>query len=222
MASILATGGIILVVWLILNFSILVHELGHAFTAQGMGVEVDSVTLGFIRLFSVRLFGIRINFGLIPFFGTTKFRKLMAECHWLTIFAVTLAGPVATFALAMAAFYLLGGLPHLAEIQRHGFFFSEILRSFLPHSPSVGPMLDVLEGSSQHGIVNFILFLTGLVNLLMTFANIVPIPAMDGGVMLFALMEGLIGKKVWSAYAILAPISLLAIAFYVIITPFIR
>ncbi|QQG41704.1 MAG: site-2 protease family protein [Candidatus Woesebacteria bacterium] len=199
MKEILAFTGI----WVVLTVAMLVHELGHALVAGALGEKVEEISLGLPRLFTFKLFGIPVRVGLLPLIGGTKLDSLL-KMRWLKKAVIALSGPVFNFAFALCCYYAVGGFDQIASLAEDQFLVIPTVKSFFGNESLPTPGLTALFASMTPKNV---IFAIGDINLLLAILNMLPIPVLDGGRILFAFLEGVFGKVVNNIQAILIPIS---------------
>lgn len=115
--SLLRTIGMILLVVLVFNLMIVVHELGHFWAARWRGLKVDRFQIWFGRaIWQKTVNGVEWGMGWIPFGGYVKLpqmapmeaiegggtkRESLPEIRPLDKIIVAFAGPLASFLLAV-------------------------------------------------------------------------------------------------------------------------
>lgn len=109
----------VIVIILILSIVILLHELGHFFTARAIGVRVYEFGIGFPpRLFAFKRGEVEYSLNAIPIGAFVKMagredsspRSLASKKPW-TRLAVSAAGPVANILLAFILFSIAFMIP---------------------------------------------------------------------------------------------------------------
>ena len=130
---------------------VFLHELGHAFAAQLVGVKVKSLVMW--------LMGGLTNLAYKP----------EKPLHNLFIFA---AGPLVNMLLAFVCVFLYGGMVYLSMP--------------LAENAAVFIWLQTFQN---------LFFSLALVNLILTFFNLLPVYPLDGGNILHAATEWLFGKN---------------------------
>lgn len=184
--------------WLLFNICIFVHEMGHAIVAILVGAGIRQIYLGFPTLFTLNFFGIPVSIGLLPLIGLAEIKNM--DMGWFQKMVIAVAGPLASFGFALVAYAGLDGMiPYMAS---HQFFIEPIVRAFIENSdfplPNSGPITEGLRN---------IIIVTGNVNLGLAVLNMLPVPFLDGGRFLFAILEGIFGEWVASVHMMLIPIS---------------
>lgn len=199
--------------WLLLNVIILVHELGHAAAAGLVGSDTESITLGFPTLFAIPIFGIPTNVGLIPLFGLAKISNFM-DSGPIRKFIIAVAGPIASFGLALLCFQIAGGSSLVQQIAANNYFIQETLSSFWNDTQN-----PILEFTSLYATtkVATVAVAAGCISLILAILNMLPVPILDGGRALFALLEALFGEWVSKVHTALIPISFFALIIFEII-----
>ena len=191
---------------IVIGLLIAIHEYGHLLAAKLCGIPVRRFSIGF----GPKLFGFERGetsywFSLIPFGGyvlpaleETDFRRL--PTYRRTTFA--LGGPVANIAGAFVGLFLIGltqfrfGLFHAASfaatqlmrgLQQQLLGISTLFSDFGELSGLVGI---VAVGGPQFGstLANLLTF-SVLINISLAVFNLLPLPPLDGGRILFCILE---------------------------------
>ncbi len=206
-----------------LNLMILVHELGHFLVARLFFIDIESLQLGFGPV--VRKYGkgmTTFSIAAIPFGGLCKMDSLSlySTSPWKRIL-IYLAGPVTNAFSAIFCFsvYLLiintpfsqavfmsvkqcifevrmfqNALGLLLSGQAK---LSEILSGAFRASESIGSLTFAGFSSSFSAGLCTILYLFASVSLSLGVANLLPIPALDGGFIIISFIE-LITRRTFS------------------------
>lgn len=56
----------LLVAWFLITLLLLLHEYGHIYAMRKMGMKVDKVVMGMVKLFTIRADGMSFEIGLLP------------------------------------------------------------------------------------------------------------------------------------------------------------
>lgn len=193
--------------WVLLNIVLLVHELGHAVMAFAVGTGVRRITLGFPTLKTFNVFGMPISIGLFPFMGLAEISSL--EIGWIQRMLIAVAGPAASFGFAMLCYGILGGI--IGPLADKWFLVGPIIEMFIKDTSLTLVDIQTYQGFSR------ILALTGNINLILAVLNMLPVPFLDGGRFLFALLEGIFGKWVKAIHTLLIPLSFWAFMIWILL-----
>lgn len=91
--------------WAFIMALLVLHELGHIYAMRRLGLKVDKVVMGVLKMFTVRVAGVPVEFGLVPavaYCVSNDYKKSDSNRRaW-----VALAGPAATVVTGVA-FYAL-------------------------------------------------------------------------------------------------------------------
>lgn len=188
--------------WVLLNFIILVHEVGHALTAHLLDVRVKKIQLGVPALYTFKVFELPVSIGLIPLIGFAQVES--ANIHWLKKLLIGIAGPASSFLFALVCYIAMGGSELVTSFASEWFYVIPVIKSFIYDTPS--PIFTMVN-QSDYSLIQKGLMLTGNINLSLAILNMLPVPFLDGGRVLFALLEGVFGEWANKAQEFLIPIS---------------
>lgn len=91
--------------WAFIMALLVLHELGHIYAMRKLGLKVDKVVMGVQKMFTVKVAGVPVEFGLLPavaYCVSEDFKRTDSNRRaW-----VALAGPVATVVTGVV-FYAL-------------------------------------------------------------------------------------------------------------------
>lgn len=214
MLAILTTFGIF-------SILILIHELGHFLIAKLSGIGVETFSLGFgLKLFRKKIGETEYCISLIPLGGyvalagetkeTGKSNEFQSKRMRIKI-AVTLAGVTFNFIfgylLLISLFYLDGftlrqsfalGFETAYDIVALTFLtLGQLITGQLAFKEVVGGPIAV--GHIIHTFNNyslrFLVGMTAMISFAVAIFNILPIPVLDGGLVIFILIEKFLGKE---------------------------
>lgn len=197
-----------IVIILVVGLLIFIHELGHLMAAKLCGIPVSRFSLGFGRkIVEVVRHGTSYRLSWIPIGGYVLPGLDQAEMHSLPAakqIAFALGGPLANIAAALAGIFLLGvvqfDLPPLGALS---FAFTGVMTGIQQQVAGLSALFaDVDQVSGIVGIVaiggsqfasTFVSLLTFSVaiNLSLAVMNLLPLPPLDGGRIVFCLLEKL-------------------------------
>jgi regulator of sigma E protease len=191
---------------LVLGALILIHELGHFLTALKLGVPIERFSLGFgPKLISKRWRGVEFRLSMIPFGGYVlpkvseleDFYKIPVKKRIL----FSLGGPASNFITAYFLLFTLniinngfgGDILVTPLVQMVGMtlgVFTSYGMLFQNPSAMSGAVGLVSQGGQFVGSswINLMVFTTFL-SINLGLFNLLPIPALDGGKILFAGLE---------------------------------
>lgn len=198
----------------LLIVSIIVHELGHLIMALICGIKVEAFSIGFGKvLLKKKIKNIEFRLSLVPFGGycqlygekSTDIGGFLTQ-RYIKKFLVLIAGVAVNFAIACLCYYI-NYKDILYGINLDLLFYKfALLRD-------VQSQLILLACSNA----NWILFQLSLLNLGCAIFNILPIPALDGGHIVFVWLEKIWKEKFSLYYAIMNTISFKILMFLQII-----
>jgi membrane-associated protease RseP (regulator of RpoE activity) len=174
-------------IWSLLTVLILIHEIGHALAGKMLGVPATQITVGLPAIFTVKIKGLPISFGLIPLIGSARIDD--TGKHWLIKLTVAIAGPAISFATACIS-YAVAGSEYILEAFRNGFWIWGIVKAFWYDTDF--PIPDAASVEISLSMTAILMFAN--INLVLAVLNMLPVPILDGGRVLFALIEGVTGK----------------------------
>ncbi|MDO8565520.1 MAG: site-2 protease family protein [bacterium] len=211
----------IIIFLIILSALIIVHELGHFGVAKYFGIRVDEFGLGYPprakKLFS--WLGTDFTLNWLPFGG---FVKIFGEnpTDLETGFpsdsfqyknrgiqaAVLVAGVVCNFLFAwlIIASGFTAGLPtsnvfELTAMTAHGLgaFLLDAIVGQADLSNVIGPvgLVVLVDDVSKLGL-QYLLSFTALISLNLSVINLLPLPALDGGRLLFVIIESITRRPI--------------------------
>ncbi|MBN1540057.1 MAG: site-2 protease family protein [Candidatus Thermoplasmatota archaeon] len=187
---------------------ILVHELGHLLAALKLGIPVERFSLGFgPKLISRRWRGVEFRLSLIPFGGYVLPKvKELDDFYSIPVgkrILFSLGGPAANFIIAYICLLAIN-IP-LSDI-RAGMFLAPLVQMIdmtagmfislgalfthpMAMSGAVGMV--TMGGEFVGGSVPRLLFFSAFLSINLGLFNLLPVPALDGGKILFAFLEKL-------------------------------
>lgn len=204
-----------------IGFIALIHELGHFLVAKWSGIKVNVFSIGFgPKLLKKKIGDTEYCLSLIPLGGyvslegenktTGKSNEFQSKPTYIKI-AVALAGVTCNFVLAyglivywvhsqggaLSQAFPKANMLFLESIQVTYQMFWQLITGKLAFQKAVGG--PILIGYMIHTVENltfeFVILLTALISLVIGIFNALPIPVLDGGLVVFALLEKVFGKK---------------------------
>jgi len=206
----------IIVFVLILALLVLVHEAGHLIVAKKNGLKVDEFGIGFPpRIAKIKRGGTIYSLNLIPLGGFVKedeksFRKKDLKTRAQVIVAgVGMNIALAIVLLSFLCFFMYPwykaiymGLAQTGQLiilifKGFAWIIGELISTGRLSQEVLGPVgIANLTGQIiKQGWLN-IVFFTAILSLNLAVINILPFPALDGGRLLFLLIEKIKGGKV--------------------------
>lgn len=184
----------------ILIFSIFIHELGHLLMALLCGIKVEIFSIGFGRpLFKKMYKGIEFRISLIPFGGycklygeSVKDKEGFLAQRYLKKFLMLIAGVGMNFLVACIAYYI-NYKSIIYGLKFDLIFYKFALLKDIPNQ------INLLINYS----FNTILFQISMINLGCAVTNLIPIPTLDGGHIIWIWLEKILKEKFEDYYAIL-------------------
>jgi regulator of sigma E protease len=195
-----------LAVAIVIGLLVAIHEYGHLLAAKLCGIPVQRFSIGFgPRLFGFKLAETSYWFSLIPLGGyvlpaleDTDFRRLPA--YKRIIFA--LGGPAANIGGAFVGLFILGLTQFsLGLLQAVSFAATSVLmglqqqlhglsRLFADFEQMSGIVGIVAVGGAQFGsnLADLLTF-SVLINISLGVLNLLPLPPLDGGRVMFCVLE---------------------------------
>jgi regulator of sigma E protease len=191
---------------IVIGLLIAIHEYGHLLAAKLCGIPVRRFSIGF----GPKLFGIQIAetsywFSLIPFGGYVLPALEDAEFRRLNMYkriTFALGGPAANIAGALVGLFLIGisqfslgplqavsfaATQLMSGLQQQLYALSTLLADFGQVSGIVGI---VAVGGTQFGsTLADLLTFSVLINISLAVLNLLPLPPLDGGRILFCVLE---------------------------------
>src|SRR3989344_93864 len=201
---------------IILSVLVIVHELGHFLVARFFGIKVDEFGIGFPprikKLFDWK--GTPFTLNWLPFGGFVKiFGENTAENNNLEAklpsdsfqnknrgiqAAVLMGGVVFNFLFAWLLFAIVYRSLSTGLSNTLMFTFETIKAIFHFTLAEVsGPLgiVGIVGEASSYGLSS-LLILTALISINLSVINLVPIPALDGGRLLFVAIEAVTRRKI--------------------------
>ncbi len=205
-----------------LDIMVIIHEAGHYFTAKIFHIETDSLHIGFGPQIRRSNRNAKLTFGIIPFGGACKLDTLsLYSTHPIKRILMYLAGPVsnAVFAILCFSLFLLINGTNIVESIKISLeqclfevkMFHDAIFSVITGRAKIGDIISgAFKASENIGLITVAgfrsSFITGLYNTLylvasvslsLGVANMLPIPALDGGFILISIIE-LITRRTFS------------------------
>lgn len=206
---------------IILGLIIFVHELGHFVMAKkyGMGVSEFSIGMG-PKIFSILKGETRYSIRLIPLGGFVNIDGMLDEddenidkSKWfvtkskLQRFNVLIAGIVMNFITGFISLWIYTSLMGISFINTVKMYINIFIMTIngiillfsggVPLNDMTGPVglpIIIQQSYTNYGYI-FLFFIFALLSVNIGLMNLLPIPALDGGRILFILLES-IGIKV--------------------------
>jgi regulator of sigma E protease len=215
---------------IVLGALILIHEFGHFITALKLGVPIERFSLGFgPKLIARRWRGVEFRLSMIPFGGYVLPKvKELDDFYDIPVrkrVLFSLGGPLANFiaayiillAINISTVGLTGEIlftPLVQVISMTVGIFVSYGMLFQEPSAISGAVGMVTQGGQFVGssIMNLLVFTTFL-SINLGLFNLLPIPALDGGKVLFAALEkiSLKTKKLQIPVTIISVLFLIAL-----------
>ncbi len=209
---------------IILAVLVFIHELGHFLAAKISGVRVDEFSLGFPpRIFSKTFGETKYSIGCLPFGGFVKIfgedgdigeKSFAAKSRPIQVF-ILISGIIGNIILAWILF-------SSALMFGHANFFSALydgakmtlenfsaivmglfqiifdafrgINDFGELSGPVG-IVSLVGQAEKMGLV-YVVYFTAFISLNLAIINLVPFPALDGGRILFVIIEAIRRKNI--------------------------
>ena len=163
---------------LIFYISIVAHELGHFAADILVGQKSDWISLGSPKIFSFNLFGTGVDIGLFPiknfvYVAPEKWNRLC----WIQKIFTAAAGPFVSLFLVWFGLWQLG-----------------MFHTSLPL------LINTFIRTVEANTFGFLFYMLIAINLIIGTLSFLPLPGFDGELILLAIQEAFIGKKVWLKY----------------------
>ena len=200
-----------LVFLLIITLVISIHEYGHYLACRAFGIPVTEFSVGLGRKLTSYQGNTEWSLRLIPIGGYIKpEEKAMDTASPFAKFVVAFAGPLANLlpllTLATWAGKLADLLKMIGETYLLGFkaLWSTLTLPF--HMFNAEPVKDSVSGpigiisdsahvAHQSGMFMTVFVMFFVLNLSVALFNLIPIPPLDGGRVVIAVIEGVFGKS---------------------------
>lgn len=201
----------VILFFFVITLSTVAHEFGHYFAARHYGVIATQFNIGFgKKLFGFSKGGTQWNVRLLPVGGSNYFddkqeKKMKALGPWQRI-VIDIAGPVFNFIAAFVLWFL--ALLCVRKVTPYNLFYeyynaAKTIVTLIPSSieASLHPTFDTtIYGFSSSMVQDLAektpgmrmmtaFCFTEIINLALGLTNLLPIPGLDGGQALFALLE---------------------------------
>lgn len=199
---------------------VFVHETGHLLMAKWFGFEVTEFSIGFWKsLFSFEYKGCSYSLRIVPLGGyvkikgfsdkpnspTSKYWSKPAWQRFLVMAADIFSNLIFSFILIFSFAShspKLNKLEGKSRLEKTGYVLKRLAMEFLS---DLGNTETYTKGG-QHQLfykaykenaksMQHILLILGLISFVVGFVNIIPFPALDGGHLLFGLLEMVSGRK---------------------------
>ncbi len=174
---------------LILFITLVVHEAAHALVMMWFGMPIEKIIIGIPSLITIRTSRFPIGLGPVLVIAGVQPGASFNEFDWKKRFMAVLDGPAVSILFGVI-------LIKFAEYMAHGVNFSDSLEAIKAHQDpcdvSASSLITMLR---TFGGAAFFWYL-GTINILIGKFNAYPIPPLDGGRMVFLLLEGVFGPRV--------------------------
>ncbi|MYM92792.1 site-2 protease family protein [Duganella vulcania] len=98
------------VLWTMVVFLLVLHEYGHAWAMNKVGIKAEMIVIGSVKLFEFKLDGVVHRFGLLPLVGSVTSAGYMRANINKRAF-VAAAGPLMSFVIGLV-FIFAGMITH--------------------------------------------------------------------------------------------------------------
>ncbi len=188
-----------LVTWiLIVSFAILVHELGHGLAAKMLGIGVERISLGFGKPILKFKYGeteyciapiLLGGYSRIPVLRIARSSSSVVPIPAWKKVVILASGSTANLLVGILFFFCVFII--IAYSGSNGFLSSA--ETYIASIESQNP-LDFQSMNDWLTIVFQLTLIAGAINIVSFAFNLLPLPLLDGGNLLFASIEGIRGK----------------------------
>ncbi len=235
MEVVVANIVIVILLMMALSITMIVHEMGHFIVALKCGIKASEIGFGFKipgkpnAFVSRSIRGIRVSINPIPLgaFVELSVEEINALGSTFKKIAIFSAGSISNIVFSMTLFVIAGiagGYSIINAIVKSIEFFAFLCLSIINIDISkdlttpigiVGPLSELFLNNLDSNIVviTLALFFALILslNLSLGIINLIPVPPLDGGRILFIILERIFGKKIKKIHAITTASGVIAI-----------